>query len=76
MGMIQLSILEAVAEKYRSRVNFHQYVLDPTTDAHLVRLFNINQLPALLVLNQGELVERKIGPVRADELEAMLSGLI
>lgn len=76
MGMIQLSILESVAERYRVTADFYQYILDPAQDAYLVRLFNINQLPALLILWQGELIKRKIGPVRADELTSILDELL
>ncbi len=68
-GIILRSIIDDLAGRYRS-VNFR--VADYETCPRLARLFNLMSPPGILLIREGEMLERLTGPVSAGKISKLI----
>ncbi|MHA1708247.1 MAG: thioredoxin [Candidatus Baldrarchaeia archaeon] len=63
-------IFEKLAKKYEDKIIFAKVNVDENPD--LARAFNIYAIPTFVILKDGREVDRIIGAIREEELEARL----
>ncbi len=68
-GIILRSIMEGLAGRYH-KVNFR--VADYENCPRLARLFNLMSPPGILLIREGEMLERLTGPVSAGKISALI----
>lgn len=68
-GIILRSIIEGLAGRYRS-VNFR--IADYEACPRLARLFNLMSPPGILLIREGEMLERLTGPVSAVKISELI----
>lgn len=64
--------LEAVSTKYPGLVG--DVDIEESDNKTIATRFSIRNIPTTIVFQNGEVIERKIGPAREDILENMLTG--
>lgn len=63
-------ILEEVGENLDGKVSI--YKVDVDDDEKLARKFGILSIPTLIIFKDGKLVDKKVGYIQADDLQAMI----
>lgn len=63
-------ILEEVGENLDGKVSI--YKVDVDDDEKLARKFGILSIPTLIIFKDGKQVDKKVGYIQADDLQAMI----
>lgn len=63
-------ILEEVGENLDGKVSI--YKVDVDEDEKLARKFGILSIPTLIIFKDGKQVDKKVGYIQADDLQAMI----
>lgn len=63
-------ILEEVGENLDGKVSI--YKVDVDDDENLARKFGILSIPTLIIFKDGKQVDKKVGYIQADDLQAMI----
>lgn len=63
-------ILEEVGENLDAKVSI--YKVDVDDDEKLARKFGILSIPTLIIFKDGKQVDKKVGYIQADDLQAMI----
>lgn len=63
-------ILEEVGENLDGKVSI--YKVDVDDDEKLARKFGVLSIPTLIIFKDGKQVDKKVGYIQADDLQAMI----
>lgn len=67
-------IVEELAAEYEGRVNIGKCDVDNNDD--LVAMFRVRNIPTLLFLKSGEIVDKHIGAISKNDLKAKIEALL
>lgn len=67
-------IVEELAAEYEGRVNIGKCNVDNNDD--LVAMFRVRNIPTLLFLKGGEIVDKHIGAISKNDLKAKIEALL
>lgn len=67
-------IVEELAAEYEGRVNIGKCNVDNNDD--LVAMFRVRNIPTLLFLKSGEIVDKHIGAISKNDLKAKIEALL
>ncbi|MGN0007573.1 MAG: thioredoxin [Alistipes sp.] len=67
-------IVEELAAEYEGRVNIGKCDVDNNDD--LVAMFRIRNIPTLLFLKGGEIVDKHVGAISKNDLKAKIEALL
>lgn len=67
-------IVEELAAEYEGRVNIGKCDVDNNDD--LVAMFRVRNIPTLLFLKGGEIVDKHVGAISKNDLKAKIEALL
>ena len=67
-------IVEELADEYEGKVLIGKYDVDEGTD--FLADYNIRNIPTILFFKDGKMVERNVGSISKDNLEAKIKALL
>lgn len=67
-------VIDSMAEKFAGKVNISKCNVDESTDIPVK--YGIRNIPTILFFKNGELVDRLVGAVPQNEIEAKINSLI
>lgn len=72
--MVMAPLVESIARKYTGKLKVAKVNVDNNAD--IARRYEVRSIPTLLFLKRGELEDRIVGRITAEELEERITGLL